>query len=170
MSSNQQTIDNLANLLRIQVIEFLIKKDYIDHKAQMPSDEELVYMKREIFNMNCCTKKLKSLFRDAHEMHEERDIFPRPVTVSDLEWCMKNRTIGYGCSQSVPKPWLPYKEDRELRTLPAFKELAQIYKPYILEKKPIPAPSKVQIAEDTSQIVKQLSQTLKMENALCSQN
>lgn len=164
----QAEINRLSFLLRLQVIEKLVNEDSFKYNGKAPAPEEITTFVKYASQIDCCTKLFPRLFRDAHEMHEEKGMFPHPVTVGDLEWCIKNRTIGYQCSQSVPQAWLPYKEDRELRALPAFKEIAKIYNGLIAAGKKILAPTQA-TKEETNQIVYQLSKKLKMDNALCSQ-
>ena len=165
MDEEQNRINSLAKKLRLQTIDFLIKKDIIDYKGKMPSDEEFVYMTREVFKIKCCTKLLKKLFRDAHEMHEEKGMFPHTVSVSDLEWCIKNRHIGYGCTQAVAQPWLPYKEDHELRKLPAFVEIGAIYRGLIAQGKPIlpPCNEEETVGYGPQKLAMELANNLRME-------
>ena len=124
MADIQEKVNYLSRLLRVQVIEFLVKEDRIKHGAAPLSDEELEFYKHSINKMSCCTAQLRRLFDDAHDMHEEKGMFPHAVTVGDLEWCLKYRTIGYSSTQNVKHSWLPKKEDAELRTLPAFRAIA----------------------------------------------
>ena len=131
MSNAQDKVNYLARLLRVQVIEYLVKEDRLKYGAAQLSDEELEFHKQAINRLPCCTAMLRRLFSDAHEMHEEKGMFPHAVTVGDLEWCLKYRTIGYGTTQSVKHSWLPFKQDTELRRLPAFVQLAKIYRPLI---------------------------------------
>lgn len=160
----QEAVNRAAKNLRIQVIEFLIKKDCMDYNQAIPSDEELAYRKHAINNLPCCTKLLKKLFRDAHDMHEEKGMFPHAVCISDLEWCLKNRNIGYGCSQSVKMDWLPYKEDAELRRLPGFVELANIYRPLLdAGKNILPPINKKAIESEALQIINGVAENLKGE-------
>lgn len=166
MSNEQEEINKLSKLLRMQVVEFLIKKDIVDYKATMPSEEELLYMKREIFNMPCCTKKLKSLFRDAHEMHEDKGMYPHAVTIGDLSWCLKNRSIGYQSTQAVACWWLPYKHDEELRKLPAFSRISSIYKERISNGLKIIAPVKDCERKEPEGMAISLARRISMENAI----
>ena len=107
MPNIQEQVNNLAKALRLQVIEALIKEDRIKYNAQRPTDEEMLYMVTAIDKLPCCTALLRRLFEDAHEMHEEKGMFPHAVTVGDLEWCLKNRGIGYRSIQRVKHSWLP---------------------------------------------------------------
>lgn len=162
MANTQDKINHFSKLLRLQVIEYLIKLDCMTYNVPVPAEEEIDFRKAMIFKMPCCTKLLKKLFRDAHDMHEEKGMFPHAVSVGDLEWCLRNRTIGYGCSQSVKQDWLPYKEDSELRRLPAFLELARIYKPMIdAGEKIIPPIDKEAIENEALAIINGVAKNLK---------
>lgn len=140
MGNIQEQVNKLSKALRLQVIEALIKEDRVKYNAGRPTDEEMFYMVSFVNNLPCCTAMLRRLFEDAHDMHDEKGMFPHAASVGDLEWCMKHRGIGYRSTQNVKHSWLPLKADTELRRLPAFKELATIYCPLIEQGKKIMPP------------------------------
>lgn len=165
MNSTQAQVNKLAKALRLQVIEALIKEDRVKYEGKRPTEEEMSYMIGFVDRLPCCTALLRKLFRDAHEMHEEKGMFPHAVCVGDLEWCIKNRTIGYGVTQSsVPNAWLPLKQDVDLRRLPAFLELARIYRPMIeAGKRILPPIDQEKIENEALAIVNGLADKLKGE-------
>lgn len=159
----QATVNKLSYTLRLQVIEYLIKEDRIKCGAQPICDEQLTVMKSMINKLPCVTKRLKELFEDAHEYQNILGFsMPRPVCVHELEFCIKQRHVGYPSSQRCKNAWLPKPEDKTLRTLPAFVELAKIYKGMIATNQKILPPS-VETSSDTeeNQIVKLLTTHLK---------
>lgn len=159
----QESVNKLSKLLRLQVIEYLLKKDCLDYNQPIPSEEELTYRKRAINNMPCCTKMLKRLFQDAHEMHEEKGMFPHTACVGDLEWCLKNRNIGYRCCQNVKHSWLVAKEDIDLRQLPAFKQIAKIYTPMIQNRQAILAPTEQdRISKEALELINTVAEKTRM--------
>ena len=158
MANVQEKVNYLSKLLRVQVIEHLVKEDRIKHGAAPLSDEELEFYKHSINKMPCCTAQLRRLFNDAHDMHEEKGMFPHAVTVGDLEWCLKFRMVGYSSTQNVKHSWLPKKEDSDLRTLPAFKALAEVYRPLIATgKKILPPVDRKAIESEAQAIINQVS-------------
>ena len=165
MDNTQHTVNRLAKNLRLQVIEALFKEDRLKYEGKRPTDDEMFYMVNAVDRLPCCTALLRRLFNDAHEMHEEKGMFPHAVCVGDLEWCIKNRTIGYGVTQSsVPNAWLPLKQDVELRRLPAFLELARIYRPMIeAGKRILPPIDQEKIENEALAIVNGLADKLKGE-------
>ena len=163
MADIQEKVNYLSRLLRVQVIEFLVKEDRIKHGAAALADEELEFFKHAVNKMPCCTAQLRRLFEDAHDMHEEKGMFPHAVTVGDLEWCLKYRIIGYSSTQNVKHSWLPKKEDTELRTLPAFRALAEVYRPLIATGKNILPPVDRKAVESEAQaIINQVSNAIKI--------
>lgn len=161
MPNIQEQVNNLAKALRLQVIEALIKEDRIKYNAQRPTDEEMLYMVTAIDKLPCCTALLRRLFEDAHEMHEEKGMFPHTACVGDLEWCIKYRHIGYTSTQNVPRSWLPLKADADLRRLPAFKQLANIYRPLIAAgKRILPPVDRKAIESEANAIVNELATNL----------
>lgn len=164
MADLQNEVNRLSFLLRLQVIEYLVTEDRIKFGAAPLSDEEMIIIKRMINRLPCCTKRLKDLFIDAHRMQEDKGMFPHAANVGELEWCLKNRQIGYSCIQRVKQPWLPYKEDKELRMLPAFKALTQVYKPLIAQgKPPLPPVDEERVQEEALAIVNHLTAKLTTE-------
>ena len=162
MANTQDRINHFSKLLRLQVIEYLIKLDCMTYNVPVPAEEEIDFRKAMIFKMPCCTKLLKKLFRDAHDMHEEKGMFPHAVSVGDLEWCLKNRTIGYSCTQRVQHGWLVAKEDEDLRRLPAFVELTRIYRPLIAAgKKILPPVEKKAIENEAMAIINEVATSMK---------
>ncbi|WP_407444872.1 hypothetical protein [Fibrobacter sp.] len=162
MVNTQELVNHFSKLLRLQAIEYLIKRDCMMYNHPIPSDEEIDFRKSMIFKMPCCTKMLKRLFSDAHDMHEEKGMMPHAVSVGDLEWCLKNRVIGYSCTQRVKHSWLVAKEDDDLRRLPAFIELTRIYKPMIESGKNIlPPVEKKAVENEALAIVNELAISMK---------
>lgn len=158
MENVQDKVNYLARLLRVQVIEALVKEDRLKYGAAQLSDEELEFYKQYINRLPCCTAMLRRLFEDAHEMHEEKGMFPHAASVGDLEWCIKHRTIGYACVQSVKHSWLPLKSDADLRRLPAFKAIAAVYRPLIDQgKKILPPVDHKAVENEANAIINELS-------------
>ena len=158
MDKIQEQVNSLAKTLRLQVIEVLIKEDRVKYNAPRPTDEEMLYMVSFIDRLPCCTAMLRRLFEDAHEMHDEKGMFPHSVCIGDLEWCIKHRTIGYSCVQTVKNSWLPLKQDSDLRRLPAFSQLAKVYRPLIAAGKNIlPPVDKKAIESEANAIVNELA-------------
>lgn len=154
MDNVQSEVNRLSLLLRLQVIEYLITEDRIKYGASPLPDEQMVVIKRMVNKLPCCTKRLKDLFNDVHHMQEEKGMFPHPVNVGEMEWCLKNRQIGYVCIQRVRQSWLPFKEDKELRALPAFKMLTAVYRPMLANgKNPLPPIEEDKIQEEALAIV-----------------
>ena len=163
MADIQEKVNYLSRLLRVQVIEFLVKEDRIKHGAAPLADEELEFFKHAVNKMPCCTAQLRRLFDDAHDMHEEKGMFPHAVTVGDLEWCLKYRIIGYSSTQNVKHSWLPKKEDTELRTLPAFRALTEVYRPLVnAGKKILPPVDRKAIESEAQAIINQVSNAIKL--------
>lgn len=161
MQNAQDKVNYLAKLLRVQVIEHLVKEDRLKYGVAQPSDEELEYWKFAVNKMPCCTRMLRRLFEDAHQMHEDKGMFPHAVCVGDLEWCLKYRSIGYKSSQQIRHNWIPFKEDEDLRRLPAMKDLAKIYAPMIkAEKKILPPIDKKAVVSEATAIINNLATNL----------
>lgn len=161
MANIQDIVNHLAKLLRIQIIEALIKEDCFKFNAPLPSEEELDYRKVAINKLPCCTKMLKKLFQDAHDMQEARGMFPRPVCVADLEWCLNHRNIGL-LQRGVRQDWLPAKEDNDLQQLPAFVQLDAIYRKL---KKALPPIDEIAIQNEATAIINNLTISLSKESA-----
>ena len=128
MNQKQSKINTLARALRLQVISYLVKEDIFKYRGENLNDADMSMTIELIDRIPCCTRKLRDLFKDAHRMHEDKGMMPHAVTIGDLEWCMEYRSIGYACEQRTAHSWLPYKEDEQLRKLPAFIELEKIYR------------------------------------------
>lgn len=124
---NQNRINTLCEALRKQVVSALIMEDRRKWAAPALSGEEAIWTAQQIFALPVPTRMLRRLFEDAHKLQAARGEMLRPATVGELEWCIKNRSIGYPTSLRVPLGWLPAKEDADLRKLPAFQELKKIY-------------------------------------------
>lgn len=158
MENVQDKVNYLARLLRVQVIEYLVKEDRLKYGAAQLSDEELEFHKQAINRMPCCTAMLRRLFDDAHEMHQEKGMFPHAVCVGDLEWCLKYRGIGYRSVQSVKHSWLPLKADTELRRLPAFKAISAVYRPLIDQgEKILPPVDHKAVESEANAIINEIS-------------
>ena len=161
MPDMQNKVNYLAKLLRVQVIEHLVKEDRLKYGAAQLGDEELEFHKQAINKMPCCTAMLRRLFNDAHDMHDEKGMFPHAATVGDLEWCLKHRGIGYRSVQSVKNSWLPLKADADLRRLPAFRAISEVYRPLIAAGKPVLPPiDKKAIEHEANAIVNDIKNHL----------
>ena len=161
MANIQETVNYLSGLLRVQIIEALVNEDRLKHSAPMPSEEELEYFKYAVNKMPCCTAMLRRLFDDAHDMHNEKGMFPHAVTVGDLEWCLKYRAIGYQSTQRVKHSWIPLKSDTDLRRLPAFKALANVYRPLIDQgKNLLPPVNQKAVESEAMAIVNEIANEL----------
>lgn len=161
MSNVQEQVNSLSKALRLQVIEVLIKEDRIKYNAPRPTDEEMLYMVGYIDKLPCCTAQLRRLFEDAHDYHNDIEMFPHAATIGDLEYCCKHRTIGYSSSQHVPNSWLPFKADADLRRLPAFRQLANIYRPLIAAgKRILPPVDRKAVESEANAIVNELATNL----------
>lgn len=159
--NTQEQVNTLSKMLRVQVIEYLVKEDIFKFRGERLNDADLMATVKLIDRIPCCTRKLPELFRDAHRMHESKGMMPHCATVGDLEWCMKFRAVGYQCEQRIAHSWLPYKEDEDLRRLPAFKQLAQVYAPLIQAgKKILPPVDKKAVVGEATAIINELAITL----------
>lgn len=123
-----QNINEMAKALRVACIRYLLSTDLLRHNAAKTVDEtELLWRVKEICKLPIPTAKLRNLFEDCHQLRTDRGEFPRPVSVADIEFCVKQRAVGYRSSNICRTPWLPPKNDPELRALPEFKALANVY-------------------------------------------
>ena len=84
----QDKVNELAKLLRVQIIEALIKEDCIKYGAEIPEDWKLNFMVESIDKLKCCTRKLRTLFKDAHQYHENIGMFPHaaPLPIWNIAW------------------------------------------------------------------------------------
>lgn len=161
MDKVQEQVNKLSKALRLQVIEALVKVDRIKYGAERLADDEMLYTVKCIDAMPCCTAMLRRLFEDAHDYHREIGMFPHPACIGDLEWCCKNRVIGYASVQNVRHSWLPLKADDDLRRLPAFRQLAAIYRPLIeAGKKILPPVDRKAIESEANAIINDLTNHL----------
>lgn len=159
--NTQEQVNKFSKLLRMQVIEFLVKEDIFKYRGERLNDADLVTMVKLIDRIPCCTRKLRSLFADAHQYHENIGMMPHAATIADLEFCMKQRYIGFQCEQRIAHSWLPYKEDEDLRRLPAFKQLAQVYAPLIQAGKKILHPvDRKAVVSEAQTIINQVSNAI----------
>ena len=157
----QDKVNSLAKLLRVQVIEYLVKEDLFKYRGERLNDADLMMTVKLIDKIPCCTRKLRSLFADAHQYHKDIGMMPHAATIADLEFCMKQRYIGFQCEQRIAHSWLPYKEDEDLRRLPAFKQLAQVYAPLIQAgKKIIPPVDRKAVVSEAQAIINQVSNAI----------
>ena len=157
----QDKVNSLAKLLRVQVIEYLVKEDVFKYRGERLNDADLMMTVKLIDKIPCCTRKLPELFRDAHRYHENIGMMPHAATIADLEFCMKQRYIGFQCEQRIAHSWLPFKEDEDLRRLPAFKQLAQVYAPLIQAgKKILPPVDRKAVVGEATAIINELAITL----------
>lgn len=158
MDNVQEQVNRLSKVLRLQVIETLVKIDRVKYGAQKIEGEELFFTVKSIDALPCCTAQLRRLFEDAHDYHNDIGMYPHAASIGDLEYCCKNRVIGYGSTQNVPYYWLPKKEDGDLRTLPAFRQLSNIYRPLIAARKKILPPiDKATVTNEATAIINELS-------------
>lgn len=159
--NTQEQVNKFSKLLRMQVIEFLVKEDVFKYRGERLNDADLMMTVKLIDKIPCCTRKLPELFRDAHRYHENIGMMPHAATIADLEFCMKQRYIGFQCSQRIAHSWLPYKEDEDLRRLPAFKQLAQVYAPLIQAgKKILPPVDRKAVVSEAQAIINELATNL----------
>lgn len=157
----QAQVNQLAAQIRREVIYFLLKNEFLEHRQSVPEKETLAYEIERIYRIPCETKLLKKLFADAREYREERGLFPAPVTIADLEGAIKNRAIGYAVTQGVKFGFLPFKADKELRSLPAVKSLLEGYRLLLKAGKPVLLPQAEGSTGDALQITRQLAAHLK---------
>lgn len=127
MDEKQEIVNGLAKALRLEVIEHLVKEDIFKYRGSEMNKEDLKLTIMYIDKLPCCTRKLRRLFEDAHDMHEQKGMMPHCVTIGDLEWCLKKRYIGFRCEQEIKNSWLPYPEDTDLVQLPSFIQLEKVY-------------------------------------------
>lgn len=124
----QNQVNEMVKFLRMAVIKHLLLTDLYKYAASKTVDDaELEWRANEIFKMPISTGNLKRLFEDCHEYVREIGMYDGPVRIADLEFCIKKRSVGYKCINEFPRNWLPKKSDTELRALPEFKALAQLY-------------------------------------------
>ena len=161
MQNVQDKVNNLTKALRLQVIEYLVKEDIFKFRGERLNDADLMMTVKLIDKIPCCTRKLPELFRDAHRYHEDIGMMPHAATIADLEFCMKQRSIGFQCEQRIAHSWLPFKEDEDLRRLPAFKQLAQVYAPLIQAgKKILPPVDRKAVVSEAQAIINQVSNAI----------
>lgn len=159
--NTQEQVNKFSQLLRMQVIEFLVKEDVFKYRGERLNDADLAMTVMFIDKIPCCTRKLRSLFADAHQYHEDIGMMPHAATIADLEFCMKQRYIGFQCEQRIAHSWLPFKEDEDLRRLPAFKQLAQVYAPLIQAgKKILPPVDRKAVVSEAQAIINQVSNAI----------
>lgn len=159
--NTQEQVNKFSKLLRMQVIEFLVKEDVFKYRGERLNDADLMMTVKLIDKIPCCTRKLPELFRDAHRYHENIGMMPHAATIADLEFCMKQRYIGFQCEQRIAHSWLPFKEDEDLRRLPAFKQLAQVYAPLIQAgKKILPPVDERAVVSEAQAIINQVSNAI----------
>lgn len=159
--NTQEQVNKFSKLLRMQVIEFLVKEDVFKYRGERLNDADLMMTVKLIDKIPCCTRKLPELFRDAHRYHENIGMMPHAATIADLEFCMKQRYIGFQCEQRIAHSWLPFKEDEDLRRLPAFKQLSQIYAPLIQAgKKILPPVDRKAVVSEAQAIINQVSNAI----------
>ena len=123
MDNLQEQVNALSRELRLQVIELLIKEDCLQYRADLPSEDVMLYMVESIDAMPVDTRRMREFFEDTHEYYEERGMFPHAVCVGEL----KSQAMRV-CYRSYKFGWLPGPEFTRARTLPAFKQIDEIYK------------------------------------------
>lgn len=137
----QEQANKMAAQIRREVIYFLLKKEFLENRQSIPEKETLAYEIERIAAIPCQTKLLKRLFEEAREYRAERGFYPNAVTIADLEAAFKYKSVGYACTQNVKYGFLPWKKDKELRTLPAVKAMLEGYRLLLKAGKQIPLPS-----------------------------
>lgn len=156
----QETVNKLSKLVRLETIEFLIKEDRVKCGAIPLTEDELTVFKRLVNRLPCNTRNLRKLFEDAHEMQRDCGMFPHPVSVIEMGWCLKNRYIGL--FQRCKFSWLPDPADSDLKKLPAFTQLDAIYKKL---KKALPPIDKAAIQNEADAIINNLAISLSKDPA-----
>ena len=152
--ADQKLINELARMLKVQAIELLIKEDCLRYNAPIPEHDKMLYMVEEIYRLPVCTKKLRELFADAHEMHEDKGMFPHTVSVGDLE--LVARRYGNYTGEGERFSWLPRKNDERMKTMPAFRQLDAIYRK---EKKATPPIDEESVESEAMRIVNEFAQS-----------
>lgn len=132
----------MAAQIRREVIYYLLKNEFLANRQSVPEKETLAYEIEKIYAMPCQTKLLKRLFEEAREYRAERGFYPSAVTIADLEAALKNKAVGYACTQNVKYGFLPWRTDKELRALPSVRTLLEGYRLLLKQGKEIflPAP------------------------------
>lgn len=151
--ANQKTINELAKTLKVQAIELLIKEDCLRYNAEIPEHDKMLFMVEEIFRLPVCTKKLRDLFAAAHEMHEDKGMFPHTASVGDLE--LVSRKYGDFSGKGERFSWLPRSNDERMKMMPAFLKLDAIYR---REKKAIAPIDEASVESEAMKIVNDIAQ------------
>lgn len=167
--SEQEQVNALAARIRREVIYYLLKREFLNHRQSIPEKEQLAYEIEEIAKMPCETKLLKRLFDETNEMRSERGFFPAVPSVQDLRDALRFKSVGYKCTQRVPYAFLPHREDKELRALPSCKALLEIYRKQLSNGQKILLPMKIGIdiakdGEETTVITKMVCEHIKTES------
>jgi hypothetical protein len=150
--ANQKRINELARTLKVQAIELLIKEDCLRYDAEIPGHDKMLYMVEEIYRLPVCTKKLRDLFAAAHEMHEDKGMFPHTASVGDLE--LVARRYGDFSGKGERFSWLPRNNDERMKMMPAFIALDKIYR---AEKKAIPPVDEKSVESEAMHIVNEIA-------------
>lgn len=162
MDNIQAQVNKLSLLVRLETIEFLAKEDRIKYGAAPLTDEEMTLFKSMANKLPCTTRRFRDLFEDVHWMQQERNMYPHPANIGEMEWCLKYRHIGM--FQRCEHSWLPYKEDADLRRLPAFRELSKIYSNLLANGKKILPPVEMdKIENEANKIINGLALELTKE-------
>ena len=151
--ANQKTINELAKTLKMQAIELLIKEDCLRYNAEIPEHDKMLYMVEEIYRLPVCVKRLRDLFAAAHEMHEDKGMFPHTVSVGDLE--LVSRKYGDFSGKGERFSWLPRSNDERMKMMPAFLKLDAIYR---REKKAIAPIDEARVESYAMKIVNDIAQ------------
>ena len=151
--ANQKTINELAKTLKVQAIELLIKEDCLRYNAEIPEHDKMLYMVEEIYRLPVCVKRLRDLFAAAHEMHEDKGMFPHTVSVGDLE--LVSRKYGDFSGKGERFSWLPRSNDERMKMMPAFLKLDAIYR---REKKAIAPIDEASVESEAMKIVNDIAQ------------
>lgn len=151
--ADQKLINELAKTLKVQAIELLIKEDCLRYNAEIPEHDKMLFMVEEIYRLPVCTKMLRDLFAAAHEMHEDKGMFPHVASVGDLE--LVSRKYGDFTGKGERFSWLPRKTDERMKMMPAFVKLDAIYK---REKKAIAPIDEESVENEAMKIVNEIAQ------------
>ncbi len=149
----QKKINELARALKVQAIELLIKEDCLQYNTEIPEHDKLLYMVEEIYRLPVCTKKLRDLFEAAHEMHEEKGMFPQVARVGDLKLVATH--YGDFTGEGERYTWMPRINDERMKMMPAFLQLDAIYR---REKKAIAPIDEDCIESEAMKIVNEVAQ------------
>lgn len=152
----QAEFDRLVAILRRHVIAHLLKKEFAIYRQPAPDNASLAFEVEQIAALDCDTCAFPRLFDEARDYRADIGVFPGPPTVADLRFCISKRIHGLLVRNRLG--FLPRKSDRELRSLVAFKSVADFVKPWTAKGlMPRPTAQNTEIAQLTDIIHKQIS-------------